>query len=300
MALVFPGPALDGASLYELIETQRVTIASGVPTIWLALLKHVGEKGLRFSGLKRTLIGGSAVPLAMIEAFEDQYDVRVLQGWGMTELSPIGTVGTLLPRHRDLPKEERRAIQAKQGRAIFGVDLKIVDAEGNELPHDGVARGELLVRGPWIVSGYYNDAKASAAALDRDGWFRTGDVVTIDRDGYVQIVDRAKDVIKSGGEWISSIDVENAAMGHPDIAEAAVIGLPHPKWAERPLLVVVPREGRAPTKDSVLGYLAGHLAKWQLPDDVVVVKEIPHTATGKILKTKLREMFRDYRLPTAT
>jgi fatty-acyl-CoA synthase len=297
MGLVLPGPALDGASLYELFEKERVTLSAGVPTIWLGLLKHVEENGLRFNHLKRTLIGGSAVPLAMIRTFEDKYGVDVLQGWGMTEMSPIGTIGTLLPSQRDLPKEQRHAIKAKQGRAVYGVDLKIVGPDGSEQPHDGIARGELLVRGPWIVSGYYNDAKASEAALDRDGWFRTGDVVTIDPDGFVQIVDRAKDVIKSGGEWISSIDVENAAMGHEDVAEAAVIGLPHPKWGERPLIVIVPKEGRAPSKESIIAFLSRHLAKWQLPDDVAFVKEIPHTATGKILKTRLRELFEAHKLP---
>jgi fatty-acyl-CoA synthase len=297
MSLILPGPALDGASLYDLFESERVTMAAGVPTIWLGLLKHVADKGGRFNHLKRTLIGGSAVPLAMIQTFEDKYGVDVLQGWGMTEMSPIGTIGTLLASQRGLPKEERHAIKTKQGRAIYGVDLKIVGPDGSEQPHDGVARGELLVRGPWIVSGYFNDEAASAAALDREGWFRTGDVVTIDADGFVQIVDRAKDVIKSGGEWISSIDVENAAMGHEDVAEAAVIGLPHPKWGERPLIVVVPREGRSPSKESILAYLAQRLAKWQLPDDVAFVKEIPHTATGKILKTRLRELYQAHRLP---
>jgi acyl-CoA synthetase (AMP-forming)/AMP-acid ligase II len=297
--LVLPGPALDGASLFELFETEQVTLSLGVPTVWLALLKYMEEGGRKFSSLKRTVIGGSAVPLAMIRAFEERYGVRVIQGWGMTEMSPVGTIGTLKPRLGALPKEERFLLQAKQGRGMFGVDLKIVDAEGQEQPHDGVARGELFVRGPWVIGGYYKDAAASRGAFDKAGWFATGDVATIDPDGYLQIVDRSKDVIKSGGEWISSIDVENAAIGHPDIAEAAVIGLPHPKWAERPLLVVVAKEGRKPEKQSVLDYLAGHLAKWQLPDDVVVVAEIPHTATGKILKTKLREMFRDYVLPTA-
>ena len=297
MSLVLPGPALDGASLYELFEKERVTLSAGVPTIWLGLLKHVGEKGLRFNHLKRTLIGGSAVPLAMIQAFEDKYGVDVLQGWGMTEMSPIGTIGTLLPSQRTLPKEQRHAIKTKQGRAIYGVDLKIVGPDGSEQPHDGVTRGELLVRGPWIVSGYYNDPKASEAALDDEGWFRTGDVVTIDADGFVQIVDRAKDVIKSGGEWISSIDVENAAMGHEDVAEAAVIGLPHPKWGERPFIVIVPKEGRSPTKESIIAFLGQSLAKWQLPDDVAFVREIPHTATGKILKTRLRELFEAHKLP---
>jgi len=214
----------------------------------------------------------------------------------MTEMSPVGTLSTLKPKIAELPVGERYRYKAKQGRPIYTVELKIVDAEGREQPHDGVAMGEMLVRGPWVISGYYNDEPASAAAFDEAGWLRTGDVATVDEDGYVQIVDRRKDVIKSGGEWISSIDVENAAIGHPAIAEAAVIGLPHPRWGERPLLVVAPCEGAARDKDDILRYLGDHLANWQLPDDVVFVAEIPHTATGKILKTKLREMFKDHQL----
>jgi acyl-CoA synthetase (AMP-forming)/AMP-acid ligase II len=297
--LVMPGPQLDGKSLYELFEAERVTISLGVPTVWLNLLKHLDDNKLTLSTLRRTLIGGSAVPLAMIEKFEDRYGVEVCQGWGMTEMSPVGTLGNLKPALAALPREERNRIKAKQGHAIYGVELKIVDPEGRVLPHDGGARGELLVRGPWVIDGYFNDEAASAAAFDAEGWFRTGDVVTIDRDGYVQVVDRSKDVIKSGGEWISSIDVENAAIGHPDVQEAAVIGLPHARWGERPLLVVTPREGRQPDKADILRYLGGHLAKWQLPDDIVFAAEIPHTATGKILKTKLREIYARHLLPAA-
>ena len=294
--LVFPGAALDGKSLFELFEAERVTCSFGVPTIWLALLKYLDDSKQRPTTLKRTLIGGSAVPLAMIKEFEERYGVEVIQGWGMTEMSPVGTLSTLKPRIAELPVGERYRYKAKQGRPIYTVELKIVDAEGKEQPHDGVAMGEMLVRGPWVISGYYNDAPASAAAFDEAGWLRTGDVATVDEDGYVQVVDRRKDVIKSGGEWISSIDVENAAIGHPAIAEAAVIGLPHPRWGERPLLIVAPREGAARDKDDILRYLRTHLANWQLPDDVVFVAEIPHTATGKILKTKLREMFKDHQL----
>jgi acyl-CoA synthetase (AMP-forming)/AMP-acid ligase II len=297
--LVLPGAALDGASLYEIFEAEQVTISLGVPTVWLALLRHLDANELKFSSLKRTVIGGSAVAPAMIRSFEETYGVRVIHAWGMTEMSPIGTANTLKRKLAALPAEERLAVQSKQGRAVFGVDLKIVDAAGVEQPHDGVAKGELLVRGPWVIKGYYEDEAASRAAFDEAGWFRTGDVATIDRDGYLQIVDRIKDVIKSGGEWISSIDVENAAVGHPDIAEAAVIGVPHPRWGERPLLIVVGKQGRAPDKASVMAYLAGCIAKWQLPDDVVVVAELPHTATGKLLKTRLREMFRDHALPDA-
>jgi acyl-CoA synthetase (AMP-forming)/AMP-acid ligase II len=295
--LVMPGAQLDGKSLYELFETERVSISLGVPTVWLGLLKFLDDNNLRPTTLKRTLIGGSAVPLAMIEAFEDRYGVEVLQGWGMTEMSPIGTIGTLKPNLAALQRAERHRYKAKQGRGIFGVDLKIVDADGQVLPHDGTAMGELLVRGPWVISGYFKDEAATKAAFDAEGWFRTGDVVTIDEEGYVQVVDRRKDVIKSGGEWISSIDVENATIGHPDVAEAAVIGLPHPRWGERPLLVVAIREGRRPEKADILAFLSGKLAKWQVPEDVVFVPEIPHTATGKILKTKLREMYKDHNLP---
>jgi acyl-CoA synthetase (AMP-forming)/AMP-acid ligase II len=294
--LVFPGAALDGKSLFELFEAERVTCSFGVPTIWLALLKYLDDSKQRLSTLKRTLIGGSAVPLAMIKEFEERYGVTVIQGWGMTEMSPVGTLSTLKPRIAALPVGELYRYKAKQGRPIYTVELKIVDADGKEQPHDGVAMGEVMVRGPWIISGYYKDQAASAAAFDDAGWLRTGDVATVDEDGYVQVVDRRKDVIKSGGEWISSIDVENAAIGHPAIAEAAVIGLLHPRWGERPLLIVAPREGAAQDKDDILRYLGNHLAKWQLPDDVVFVAEIPHTATGKILKTKLREMFKDHQL----
>jgi acyl-CoA synthetase (AMP-forming)/AMP-acid ligase II len=294
--LVFPGAQLDGRSLYELFEAERVTVSFGVPTVWLALLKHLEDNGLKLSTLKRTLIGGSAVPLAMIQTFEEKYGVEVIQGWGMTEMSPVGTLSTLKPRIAALPLDERYRYKAKQGRPIYTVELKIVDAGGVAQPHDGVAMGEVLARGPWVISGYYNDEAASAAAFDAEGWLRTGDVATICPDGYVQVVDRRKDVIKSGGEWISSIDVENAAIGHPAIAEAAVIGLPHPRWGERPLLIVALREGKPGDKEDILRHLAARLAKWQLPDDVVFVAEIPHTATGKILKTRLREIFKDHRL----
>ncbi len=234
----------------------------------------------------------------MIESFEETYGVQCIHGWGMTEMSPVGSLGLPKLKHLTRSKDELLAIKAKQGFPLFGVDMKVIGADGQIAPHDGKASGELLVRGPWIVSAYFNDDQATAAAFDAEGWFRTGDVATIDSDGYMIIVDRSKDVIKSGGEWISSIDVENAAMGHPDIAEAAVIGLPHPKWDERPLLIVVPKPGRQPSKESITAFLCDKIARWQLPDDVVIVPEIPHGATGKVLKTKLREQFREYRLPT--
>ncbi len=297
--LVFPGPKLDGASVHELFETEKVTISSGVPTVWLALLQYLEQTGKRLDGLSRVTVGGSAVPVSMIETFEEKYGVQCVHGWGMTEMSPVGSLALPKAKFADRPRAEQFALKAKQGFPLYGVEMKIVDAEGRTLPHDGKSSGELLVRGPWVVGAYYNDDQASAAAFDAEGWFRTGDVSTIDPDGYMQIVDRSKDVIKSGGEWISSIDVENAAMGHPEVAEAAVIGLPHPKWDERPLLIVVPKQGQAPSKDSLLAYLGDKIAKWQLPDDIVFVPEIPHGATGKVLKTRLREQFKSYRLPTA-
>jgi acyl-CoA synthetase (AMP-forming)/AMP-acid ligase II len=295
--LVFPGAALDGPSLCDLFEQEGVSLTLGVPTVWLGMLKEMEARRRKPSRLERLLVGGSAAPHTMIETFEKKYGVTVMHGWGMTEMSPVGTIGTMKGKHRDLPLDDKIAIKAMQGRPMYGVEMKIVDAEGRRLPHDGASVGELLVRGPWIVSGYYNDLKATKAALDEEGWFRTGDVCSIDPDGYLRVTDRAKDVIKSGGEWISSIDVENAAMGHPDVAEAAVIGLPHPKWSERPLLIVVPKEGKSPTKESLIEFLSGRMAKWMLPDDVVFTDELPHTATGKLLKTKLREIYRDYQLP---
>ncbi len=297
--LVLPGPGLDGPSLYELFEAERVTSTSGVPTVWLGLLRHMEENKLRFGSLNKLLVGGSAAPLAMLKSFEETHGVRAVHGWGMTEMSPVGSLVMLSGKLLDLPPEDQYAYKVKQGRALFGVDMRIVDAEGHDVPHDGVARGELLVRGPWVISSYYNDEAGSAAAFDDAGWFRTGDVATIDSEGFLQIVDRSKDVIKSGGEWISSIDIENMMMGHPDVAEAAVIGLPHPKWDERPLLVLVPKDGRSPTREAMLEYLSTRLAKWMLPDDVVFVTELPHTATGKLQKTRLRDQFRDYKLPTA-
>ncbi len=231
----------------------------------------------------------------MSECFETQFGALVLHGWGMTEMSPLGTVGNLLPKHRGCDLQQRLDLQVKQGRGIYGVEMKIIDAAGKELPHDGAAFGHLLVRGPWITRGYYKADGESI--LDADGFFDTGDVATIDADGYMQITDRSKDVIKSGGEWISSIALENAAMGHPAVAEAAVIGVAHPKWQERPLLVVVKKPGQELDRETLLRFYEGKVAKWWIPDDVVFVNELPHTATGKLLKTKLREMFRDYRFP---
>jgi 3-(methylthio)propionyl---CoA ligase len=297
--LVLPGAQYDGASVFELLDTEKVTLSAGVPTIWMMLLDHLKSTKGSLEHLKMTLIGGSAVPRSMIDEFEDVHDVRVFQAWGMTEMSPVGTTGDLKASTLALPTDERRQFQAKQGRTFFGVDLKIVDDDGSDLPRDGEAFGELLVRGPWVISEYYKNEEGTAAAFTDDGWFRTGDVSTLDADGHMQIVDRAKDVIKSGGEWISSIDLENTAMGHADVAEAAVIGMPHPKWDERPILVVVPVEGQSPSGDDILTFLKDKIAKWWLPDDVVFVDELPHTATGKVSKMQLREKFKDYTLPTA-
>src|SRR3990172_2307987 len=265
--MVLPGQHLDGESLYQLFESEEVTLSAGVPTVWLGLLNYMKQEKLRFSTLKRVVIGGSACPPAMIRILQEDYGLEVRHAWGMTEMSPLGTFAVLKAKHAKIDKEARYAIQAKQGFPIFGVDMKIVDQDGSELP--------------------------------RDGWFPTGDVVTIDPEGYMQITDRSKDVIKSGGEWISSIELENIAVAHPAIAEAAVIGVPHPKWDERPIVVAVKRQGAAVTREELLGFYAGKVAKWMIPDDVVFVADLPHTATGKLLKVELRDKFKDYRLPTA-
>ncbi|RYF00670.1 MAG: fatty-acid--CoA ligase, partial [Comamonadaceae bacterium] len=297
--LVFPGPALDGKSVYELIEAEGVTFAAGVPTVWQMLLNHMKAGGLRFSTLQRTVIGGSACPPAMIQTFQDDYGVRVLHAWGMTEMSPLGTLSTLKNKHLALPKDEQMKILQKQGRAIYGVDMKIIDGAGKELPWDGKSYGDLLVKGPWIVDSYFKAEGGHPLVKDEHGigWFPTGDVATIDADGFMQITDRSKDVIKSGGEWISSIEVENIAMAHPAIAMAACVGMPHPKWDERPIVAVVLRPGTEVTREELLQFYEGKTAKWQIPDDVVFVDAIPLGATGKMLKTRLREQLKDYRLP---
>jgi 3-(methylthio)propionyl---CoA ligase len=292
--LVFPGPALDGKSVYELLEAERVTYSAGVPTVWQMLLGHMKANALSFSTLKRTVIGGSACPPAMIAAFNDDYGVEVLHAWGMTEMSPLGTLCTLKNKHLSLPKDEQMKIRLKQGRAIFGVDFRIVGDNGQEVAHDGKAYGDLLVKGPWVVREYY---KGEGGDPLIDGWFPTGDVATVDADGFMQITDRSKDVIKSGGEWISSIDIENIAMAHPGVAMAACVGMPHPKWDERPIIAVVKRPGAEVTRDELLAFFEGKTAKWQIPDDVVFVDAIPLGATGKMLKTRLREVLKDYRLP---
>ena len=294
--LVFPGPAMDGKSIYELMESEAVTFAAGVPTVWQMLLSHVENTGARFSSLKRTVIGGSACPPSIVNAFNQRYGVEVLHAWGMTETSPFGTVCTLKGKHLQLDSEAQLALRLKQGRSIYGVDMKIVDDAGRELPWDGQAFGDLLVRGPWVIADYFRSDSASPLV---DGWFPTGDVATIDPDGYMQITDRSKDVIKSGGEWISSIGVENVAMAHPGVSMAACIGVSHPKWDERPILVVVKKPDAELTREALIAFFDGKMPKWQTPDDVVFLDAIPLGGTGKMQKAKLREMLRDYRLPAA-
>jgi len=294
-ALVLPGPKLDGASLAELLIKEKVTISAAVPTIWFSLLQHLEASGDRLPDLQRVVIGGSACPRAVTKTFRDVYDVEVVHAWGMTEMSPLGSVCTLKPDYGEVDGETWLDLKEKVGFPPFGVEMKIVDDDGRELPWDGVAFGKLMVRGPAVAQSYYH---RDDVICDDDGFFDTGDVATIDQHGNMQIVDRSKDVIKSGGEWISSIDLENIAVGHPDVAEAAVIGVRHPKWDERPLLIVVPRPGREPDKESILAHMAQRIAKWQLPDDIIFLEEIPHTATGKIQKLTLRERYADYKLPT--
>jgi fatty-acyl-CoA synthase len=296
--LVFPGPGMDGKSVYEMIENEGVTYAAGVPTVWQMLLTYMKPQGLKFSTLRRTVIGGSACPPAMIDAFRDEYNVEVLHAWGMTELSPLGTLCTLKNKHLKLPKDAQMKLLLKQGRAIYGVDMKIVNDAGQDQPHDGKAYGDLLVKGPWVVANYYK-GEGSPLVTDKDGvnWFPTGDVATIDGDGYMQITDRSKDVIKSGGEWISSIDIENIAVSHPAVLMAACIGVTHPKWDERPIVAVVKKPDAQVTREELLAFYEGKTAKWQIPDDVVFVDAIPIGATGKMLKTKLREQLKDYVLP---
>jgi fatty-acyl-CoA synthase len=293
--LVLPGAALDGCSVYELLAKERVTRSAAVPTVWNVLLAYLREHDLKLPYLEEVMIGGSAAPRSMIEAFGRDYDVTVLHGWGMTEMSPVGTSCRVKSFLCDLGPEARLDVRVKQGTPLFGVAMKTVDDQGNELPRDGKTAGRLLVKGPWIVKRYY---KEDRDATDAQGWFDTGDIATLDENGYMQITDRAKDLVKSGGEWISSVELENTAMGHPQVELAAVIGMPHPKWQERPLLIVKSRNGADLSREDVLGYLEGKVARWWLPDDVVFVPEIPLTAAGKISKVTLRERFRDYVLPT--
>jgi fatty-acyl-CoA synthase len=296
--LVLPGPHLDGKSIYEMLRDERVTLAAGVPTVWQMLFQHVDANNLKPREdlcLKTAVVGGSAAPRMMIERFDREFGAFLLHAWGMTEMSPLGVICQLLPKHAALPDEQRYDIQMKQGRAVWGVQLKIIDDEGRRLPHDGKTRGNLLVSGPWIVDRYFKGEGGDV--LDAEGFFDTGDVAVIDEDGYVTLVDRSKDVIKSGGEWISSIDLENSAVGCPGIAMAAVIGVAHPKWQERPLLICVKKPGAEVDSSAVLSYLSSRVAKWWLPDEVVFVDALPLTATGKIYKLGLRQQFKDYSLP---
>jgi len=294
--IVFPGPFMDGKSLTQLIHEEDVTFSAGVPTIWAGVDAHLKETNQKISSVKRIIIGGSAVPQSMIRNYQTEYDVEVIQGWGMTELSPLGTINTFKKKHLDLDEESQYALRTTQGRVLFGIDMKIVDPDGKELPWDGEAFGDLLIRGPNVLTNYFgHDDDLLIKDEEGRGWFMTGDVATIDPDGYMQITDRSKDVIKSGGEWISSIELENTAVAHPDVIEAAVIAIPHPKWDERPLLVIVKKPSSELTKEAMLKFFDGKVAKWWIPDDVAFVDEIPHTATGKILKTKLREDFADYK-----
>ncbi len=293
--LVLPGPGLDGKSLLELIDAERVNSLLGVPTVWANLLAHLRAEGRRLTTVKKVTIGGAACPTSMIRAFEEGHGARVLHAWGMTETSPLGTANVMLPKHEGLPYEETLAVKAKQGRPIYGVDMRLVGDDGTVQPHDGKSPGHLQVRGPWVASAYFRQEGADAHA---DGWFATGDIATLDPDGYMQITDRSKDVIKSGGEWVSSIDLENAAVGHPGVIQAAAIGLPHPKWGERPLLLVVRAPGHEPSREEVAAFLEARLVKWWMPDAIEFIEALPIGATGKILKRTLREMYAEYRFVT--
>jgi len=290
-SIIFPGAGMDGASLYELIDTEKATSLLGVPTVWLGLLNYIDSINGNLDNVENVVIGGSAAPLSMLDKFQDKYNVFPIHAWGMTEMSPMGSLVAKTPQLTNASLEQRHRIQAKQGRPVFGVDMKIVNDEGVELPHDGKSFGRLLVKGSWVASGYFNSDENSAF---EDGWFDTGDVSTLDQDGYMQIVDRSKDVIKSGGEWISSIELENEAVGHEAVTEACVVGIPHPKWDERPLLLLVLKEGASASKNDILEFLSDKVAKWWLPDDIVFVDELPHTATGKLLKTEVREKHQNH------
>jgi fatty-acyl-CoA synthase len=289
--LVMPGMQMEGEPLYDLIDREKVTLAFGVPTIWMGLLAYCRDNNKILTSVRNTIIGGSALSLPTLQEFDEVHDVNVIHAWGMTEMSPLGTVNTPTPEMENMSKDEKYAIQLKQGKPIYGVELKVVDDAGIELPKDGESQGHLMVRGPWILQKYF---KAEKDAVDQDGWFDTGDISVLDGDGYMIIKDRAKDVIKSGGEWISSIDLENAAFGHPDITEACVVGIPHPKWDERPMLFVVTNDGEPIEKESILEFLGSRVAKWWLPDEIIFLKELPHGATGKLQKFELRDEYNNY------
>ncbi|MDA7747713.1 long-chain fatty acid--CoA ligase [Gammaproteobacteria bacterium] len=291
LKLVMPGLQMEGEPLYDLIESEGVTLAFGVPTIWMGLLNYCRDNEKTLTSVRNAVIGGSALSLSMLQEFDEAHDVNVIQGWGMTEMSPLGTSNFLTPEMKKMSKEEKYAVQLKQGRPMYGVELKVVDDSGAELPHDGESQGHLLVRGPWVLKRYF---KAEKDCVDKDGWFDTGDISVLDKDGYMTITDRAKDVIKSGGEWISSIDLENAAVGHPEVTEACVVGLPHPKWDERPMLFIVTNTGEPVDKNSILEFLGSRVAKWWLPDEIIFLKELPHGATGKLQKFELRDEYNNY------
>ncbi|WP_310460801.1 3-(methylthio)propionyl-CoA ligase [Sphaerotilus sp.] len=296
--LVFPGPHLDGKSLHDLFESEQVTFSAGVPTVWLGAINYMKANNLKLSTLKRTVIGGSACPPSMMRTLEDDFGLEVIHAWGMTELSPLGTLSKLKAKQKALPAEAQHRLLEKQGRVIYGIDMAIVGDDGTEQPWDGRSTGDLVVRGQWVVNGYLGRTDSPLQSLGGQDWFPTGDVASIDADGFMQITDRSKDVIKSGGEWISSIDLENIAMAHPAVMEAAAIACAHPKWDERPLLIVVRKAGQSVTREDLLAFYDGRIAKWQIPDDVVFVEELPHTATGKLQKLKLREQFKGHVLPT--
>jgi 3-(methylthio)propionyl---CoA ligase len=296
--LVFPGPHLDGKSLHDLFESEQVTFSAGVPTVWLGAINYMKANNLKVTSLKRTVIGGSACPPSMMRTLEDDFGIEVIHAWGMTELSPLGTLSKLKAKHKRLPADAQHRLLEKQGRVLYGIDMAIVGDDGTEQPWDGRSTGDLVVRGQWVVSGYLGRTESPLQPLGGQDWFPTGDVASIDADGFMQITDRSKDVIKSGGEWISSIDLENIAMAHPAVMEAAAIACAHPKWDERPLLVVVRKAGQVVTREALLAFYDGRIAKWQIPDDVVFVDELPHTATGKLQKLKLREQFKGHVLPT--
>ena len=291
LKLVMPGMQMEGEPLYDLIDREDVSLAFGVPTILMGLLAYCRENNKILTSVKNTIIGGSALSLSTLQEFDEVHDVNVIHAWGMTEMSPLGTTNVPTLEMESMSKDEKYAIQLKQGKPIYGVELKVVDDAGNDLPHDGESQGHLLVRGPWILQKYF---KADNDAVDKDGWFDTGDISVLDQDGYMTIKDRAKDVIKSGGEWISSIDLENAAFGHPEVAEACVVGIPHPKWDERPMLFIVTNTGEEIDKQSILDFLASKVAKWWLPDEIIFLKELPHGATGKLQKFELREEYTNY------
>lgn len=290
-SLILPGQALDGESLFELIEQESVDSLLGVPTVWLGLLKYLEEKGKRLDSVNQVLVGGSAAPYAMIKAFDEQHGAFLTHGWGMTEMSPLGTINAPTKKTMSLPTEERYQLQTKQGYPLFGVEIKTVNDQGEELPRDGETGGALKVKGPWIMHTYF---KSEESAVDNGGWFDTGDVATIHPDGCMQIVDRAKDVIKTGGEWISSIDLENAILSHENVLEACVVGVPHPKWDERPLLFLITKDGNPIDPQEVNDFLIEKVVKWWLPDDIIFVDELPHGATGKLLKVELREKYKDH------